>query len=299
MSWQRLVLNRWLRLVERRALARAREPARLRASFERKAKLLFHPPRGTDMRDIRMNNVAALRLRPPGPIHRTLLYFHGGAYIFGSPNTHSAMLAHIARAAQAEAILPHYPLAPEAPFPAAPQTARRAYDALNLGNPVILGGDSAGGGLALSLLAQLIQDGAALPSAAFALSPLTDLTFSGVSFAANADQEVVLEPAQAARATGMYLPPGQAPDDPRASPLFADFTGAPPIWLCAGDTEVLLDDTRRMAARLSAQDVPVTQIIARDLPHVWPIFHNVLPEARATIADLGAWIKDQTPVSES
>ncbi|MEM7659981.1 MAG: alpha/beta hydrolase fold domain-containing protein, partial [Bacteroidota bacterium] len=79
------------------------------------------------MTEVRLGDVEALRVRPPGPVHRTLLYFHGGAYIFGSPATHAAMLAHIARAAQAEAILPRYPLAPEAPFPAAPEAARRAY----------------------------------------------------------------------------------------------------------------------------------------------------------------------------
>jgi len=88
----------------------------------------------------------------------------------------------------------------------------------------------------------------------------------------------------------MYLQ-GADPRDPRASPLFADFTGAPPVWLAAGDTEILLDDTRRMAARLRAQGVAVTESIARDLPHVWPLFQGLIPEADATLSGLAGWLR--------
>ena len=87
----------------------------------------------------------------------------------------------------------------------------------------------------------------------------------------------------------MYLN-GAAADDPRASPLRAAFRGAPPVWLAVGDTEILFDDSRRMAAHLMAEDVDVTCVIERDMPHVWPIFQTVLPEARQTLTELAAWI---------
>ncbi|MEL7097216.1 MAG: alpha/beta hydrolase fold domain-containing protein [Pseudomonadota bacterium] len=297
MSWQKPLLNRWLAFAEKPFLARVEDPPRIRRRFERTARLMFHPPRGTAIERIQLGDLEALRVRPPGPVHRTLLYFHGGAYIFGSPETHSALLAHIARAAQAEAILPRYPLAPEHQFPAAPDAALRAWDALETAHPVILGGDSAGGGLALSLLGMLCARGGARPAGLFALSALTDMTYSGASISVNAEREVLLPAGRARDMTAFYLPPGVDPADPRASPLFAEFQGAPPVWLGVGDTEILLDDTRRMVACLRAQGTDVTLQIAQDLPHVWPIFHNTLPEARATIAQVGAWIRRVAPES--
>ncbi|MEO1732187.1 MAG: alpha/beta hydrolase fold domain-containing protein, partial [Pseudomonadota bacterium] len=107
----------------------------------------------------------------------------------------------------------------------------------------------------------------------------------------------VLLPAQrAADMASFYL--GDHPaDDPRASPLFADFAGAPPIWMAVGDTEILRDDTRRLASRLKSEGVSVTVEEAADLPHVWPIFHNSMPEARATLRSLGSWLTQQFSTS--
>ncbi len=87
----------------------------------------------------------------------------------------------------------------------------------------------------------------------------------------------------------LYLA-GETADSPRASPLFADFTGAPPIWLTVSDTELLRDDSRRMAAQLQAAGVAVSFCETHDLPHVWPLFHNHLPEARQTLGALAEWI---------
>jgi acetyl esterase/lipase len=124
----------------------------------------------------------------------------------------------------------------------------------------------------------------------FAFSPLTDMTFSGASFQVNANADVILPAERAAEMAEMYLD-GHDPFDALVSPLFADFTGAPPIWLTAGDTEILLDDTRRLAANMQKQGVDVQMQIERDLPHVWPIFHHILPEARATLDGVAGWIK--------
>ena len=88
----------------------------------------------------------------------------------------------------------------------------------------------------------------------------------------------------------MYLD-GADPDDPRASPLQADFTGMPPVLLTVGDSEILLDDTRRMAANLRAQGVDVTEIVVHNHPHVWQIFQRTLPEADQSLRDIAAWIK--------
>jgi acetyl esterase/lipase len=225
---------------------------------------------------------------------RVVLYFHGGGYVFGSPRTHAAMLARLARHGGLRAVLPEYRLAPEAPFPAAVEDARTAWAALlargTAPGRVVIGGDSAGGGLALALLGDLLERGAPLPAGVFAFSPLTDLGFSGASFAANAAAEVLLPAARAAEMAALYLQ-GADPLDPMASPLFADFTGAPPVLLMAGDTEILLDDTRRMADRMRRQGVAVCEQIARDLPHVWPLFWRYLPEGDAALRTVAAWIR--------
>ena len=139
------------------------------------------------------------------------------------------------------------------------------------------------------MLARILADGLPPPLGCFAFSPWTDLTLSGESLTNNASTEVILPPERIAEGAEHYL--GDAPADaPGASPLFADFEGAPPVWLSAGTTEILLDDTRRMAQRLRDQGVTVTEVIETDLPHVWPLFQTLLPEARATLREVAEWI---------
>ena len=147
-----------------------------------------------------------------------------------------------------------------------------------------------------ALLARVLSEDLPPPVAVFAFSPLTDLTFSGESFDRNAEADVLLPVSRARELSDMYLG-ATSRALPEVSPLFATFEDAPPVWMSAGDTEVLYDDAVRMAAHLKSQGVPVSLHVERDLPHVWPIFHNVLPEARSTLDTLAGWIKDQTETS--
>jgi len=299
MSWLRPALNTYLRWTEKPKLRRA-TPEEARRSFLQKSRIFFHAPRGIQRDIVPFGPGEALTLAPRG--HRSgpvLLYFHGGGFVFGAPETHAAMLAALAQRVGALAVLPRYPLAPEHPFPAALDHALASYHACRAAypdRPVLIGGDSAGGALSLSLLARLIASDAPLPAGVFAFSPLTDLTFSAPSFQTNAEAEVVLPAERAAEMVQMYLRDTD-PRDPDVSPLFGDFTGAPSVWITVADTEILYDDSRRMAAHLRAQGVDVAFVQEHDLPHVWPIFHNVLPEARATLDQLSGWIKAQTAAS--
>lgn len=294
MSWQSALLNPVLQLVEKRQFARAKDPIALRRSFERKAKILFHPPRGVEFDWIDLGGSKTLRIEGDGlSPERVIMYVHGGAHVFGSPNTHSALMAQLAVRAGCEVVLPTYPLAPEQVFPSSIDALRASYDALLErgwnGAQIMLGGDSAGGNLVLGLLAQLLKDKADMPAGVFCFSPLTDMTCSGASFAVNARVEAVLPAQRAAEMADIYLD-GHDPKDPLASPLWADFSGAPPIWLTVGDTEILLDDTRRIYSAMKKQGVDVQMHIERDLPHVWPLFHSILPEARSTLDGLAVWI---------
>ena len=287
------LINLGLRLFEKRRLSRTEAPEDLRRGFERSAWMLFHAPRGSCFEPGALAGVPALKVSGPGAHeNRLLLYFHGGGYVMGSPATHKAMLARLSALTGCVAWLPDYRKAPEHPFPGAIEDALAVYAALCADGPagrIVLGGDSAGGGLALALLAEICAKGLPQPAGTFAFSPLTDMTFSGDSFVDNARADVMLPVSRARDMEEMYLA-GADPSDPRASPLFGRFAGAGPVWLSVGDTEILLDDTRRMAAHLIGQGVAVTQVTARNLPHVWPIFQRLMPEANATLDELARWI---------
>ncbi|WP_397542567.1 alpha/beta hydrolase fold domain-containing protein [Roseovarius salis] len=298
MSLARAILNPWLRLTEKPYLARVTAPETLRRNFEIKARLLFHAPPGTRRTRGRMAQVPVQWVTARGVARRTgplILYFHGGGYVFGSSDTHRAMLGRLSRITGLPVCLPDYRLAPEHPFPAAVEDALAVWRELGKRpGGVILGGDSSGGGLALALLGEILRHDLPRPAGLFAFSPLTDLTLSGESLSRNAEADVMLPACRTREGAEIYLS-GAAADDPRASPLFADFRGAPPVWLGVGDTEILLDDTRRMAARLGHDGVDVTEIVAHDLPHVWPFFQPYLPEANATLRQVGSWISRISP----
>jgi acetyl esterase/lipase len=289
MSLRARLINRALRLIEKRRLARTTAPEDLRRGFERNAWIWFHGPRGSRYEPAELSGVPGLRVSGPGARdERILLYFHGGGYVMGSPRTHRAMLARLSQLSGRVAFLPEYRKAPEHPFPAAMEDALASYRALIAQTPperIALGGDSAGGGLVLALLGEICRLGLPQPGVTFAFSPLCDMTFSGASFSDNARADVMLPASRALDMRGMYLS-GHDPTDARASPLFAGFKAASPVWLAAGDTEILLDDTRRMAAHLEDEGVSVTVTIAQDLPHVWPIFDGLMPEADATLRAL-------------
>jgi len=285
---------RVLRAVLRRsvlpALARARDPMRERARFDAWASRLCPPPRGVGVTETALGP-PALRLDPPdkGAGAGVILYFHGGAYLTGSPRSHAGLVGALVARAGIPALLPRYRLAPEHPAPAAFDDAVAAWQALVAQGVapgrVVLGGDSAGGGLALALLSHLCRAGMA-PAGAFAFAPWTDLTLSGASLCENAARDQYLPAQRLAEARDMVLQ-GQAPDDPRVSPLFAAFPGAPPVQIHVAATEILRDDALRMAGPLPRADIRQ----AGDLAHVWPFFHAFLPEARATLDQTAAFVR--------
>lgn len=305
---RRRILRALIRVTVRRQLARATDPAVARAQFLRSVRwLLPDPPRAVFLPD-RPGGVASLwawlaggdaaraqsgpegGARAPG----VLLYVHGGAFALGSPRTHRALAARLAGAAGMRALLPHYRRAPEHPFPAALEDALAVYEALLArGYPagrMALAGDSAGGGLALSLAAEIGRRGLPAPAALVAFSPVVDLTFSGASWQENRDSDPMLPSHRGPDMAAMWLQ-GADPRDPRASPLFADWAvPPPPALLYAAETELLRDDARRMAERLRAAGGRAEARIAGDLPHVWPFLCPWLREGCATIAEAGAFL---------
>ncbi len=297
MSLRLRALNTLLRLTERPHIARA-TPQKLRSSIEARARIFFPPPRGTTCTAMTLGAVPALSVEAGRMSERggVIYYLHGGAFIFGSPNVYRGMLGRLSQLTGWRAVLPNYRKAPEHPFPAGPDDVRSGWEALMASGVaaqnVIVGGDSAGGNLALVLLADLIRDGAPLPGGVFALSPVTDLTYSSPSLRENADSDVVLPAERAGELGEMYLQ-GHDPSDPRASPLVGTYEGAPPVYIAVGTTEMLRDDSLRMADHLRGEGVDVTVELGENLPHVWPLFRPMIPQADATLRKIAEWIKQQ------
>ena len=225
---------------------------------------------------------------------RVLLYLHGGGYVFGSMRTHRVMLAHISRAAQARVLGLEYRLAPECPFPAAVDDAVAAYRWLvNNGTgpqEIVIGGDSAGGGLMVASLVALRYLGEPLPAAGVGISAWTDMEATGQSFTTNADLDPLVNRDRLINLGETYLG-GKDPRAPLASPIHADLTGLPPLLLQVGSTENLLDDSTVLAERAREAGVEVDVDIWPDMPHVWHHFAPILPEARHAIKRIAEFMR--------
>jgi acetyl esterase/lipase len=226
---------------------------------------------------------------------RVLLYLHGGGYCMGSPNSHRDLTWRLTEASGARVVVPDYALAPEHPFPAALDQAMAVYKALlDDGIPpehLAIGGDSAGGGLTFATLVAARDKGLPMPAAAVTLSPWTDLAGTGRSMVTNAKADAMIRADQIGRIVPLYTRE-RAATDPLVSPLYADLQGLPPTLIQVGSTEVLLDDSTRIAEKLEEADVPVTLDVWRNMPHVWQLFASRLPEGREAIVKIGAFLRD-------
>lgn len=292
MSARLSILNFLLRNIERRALTRIKEPHKIRRRMELQTKLFFRPKRSTAMSREALahgeNSVSALKIGRGD--QGTLLYLHGGAYIFGSANTHRRLAAKLAEDNTLTAFSIDYRLAPEHPFPAAIDDALTAYQAL-IGRGIrniTIAGDSAGGGLTLALLHTILAKGLPVPNAVLTFSPLVDQTMRSQSLKDNAKIEAMLPAERMEEVRDMYLQ--QDYKNPLASPLFGSFQNAPPVFISVGTNEILRDDSLAMAAKLREQGVSVTLDILENGPHVWPYFHGLLPEADATLRKVKSFL---------
>ncbi len=287
-SLQAHMLDLIMRVQVKRGMKGETDVVRVREKLERGGALAPPVPRDVTITPDSVGGVPGEWLRTSAPDQGTLLYLHGGGYFACSPKTHRPITAAYARRGFA-VFVPDYRLAPEHPFPAAVEDARRTWDGLlSLGHDaasLTVSGDSAGGGLSLALLLALRDDGAGLPAAAALFSPWTDLAGTGDSVRTNARRDAMFWSDGLAKAGAVYL--GDAPaDTPLASPHYADLSGLPPLLIHVGDREILRDDSTRLAERARAAGVAVELIVWPVVPHVWQLAQFV-PEARRSL-DLAA-----------
>jgi len=285
-AWKRWLSVRAYGLVTRSLFPADASPLAMRARFERFA----NTPREKLQRkhpelvfeDYTFGNRSMESVRAIASPSCVLMHLHGGAYFMGAPASYRSRTMRLSYRCGAEVFAPDYRLAPEHPAPAALEDAVDAWcelTRLRPGMPKFVSGDSAGGGLAISLMAALRDQGLPLPDGAVLFSPWTDMTVSGASYDDNDRRDVWLSRAHCETWAGHYL--GDVdPRDPRVSPLYAKLEGFPPMLLLVGDQEVLLDDARKVHERALAAGVASVLHVGREMQHDWPLTLPWLEESR-------------------
>jgi len=258
--------------------------------------LALAPPEDASFVQVDADGVKAEWTRvPESDDTAVLFYLHGGGYIMGSPAGYRDFVAQICRAARVRALSVDYRLAPEHPFPAAIEDAVQGYRWLLarhvVPSRIVIAGDSAGGGLTLSTLLALKENGIPLPAAAICLSPSTDLARTASSITTKAAEDVFLTRELLDVCFDNYLGPGGDPRNPLASPLYADLTGLPPLLIMVGTAEILLDDSTRLAGKAKESGVEVELQVAEGMIHVWSFFASVIPEGKQGVETIGAFIR--------
>ncbi|MCJ2048413.1 alpha/beta hydrolase fold domain-containing protein [Methylobacterium sp. J-070] len=229
------------------------------------------------------------------PTSARLLFLHGGGYMLGSSAATANFASHLAAGSGADAFVADYRLAPEHPFPAAYDDALAAYRGLAASpdSPVIIAGESAGGGLALAVLATL-TDGDRKPEAVAVMSPWTDLTLNGESYISRAEADPIFSCTALAALAKNYLQ-GENARDLRASPLFGPVMPTIPIRIDVGEDEVLLADSIAFATRVASTGAAVTLDIWQGMPHVFQARVGQLAAARQSFERAGQFLRDALP----
>ena len=242
------------------------------------------------------NRLEAEWLRPRGAHPtRALLYLHGGGYVLGSLNTHRSLVGRLAERCGLNALTINYRKAPDHPFPAALDDAKRAYRWLlrhgHQPQDIVVAGDSAGGGLALALLLALRDAGEALPAAAVGLSPWTDLHLPITALRRVAREEGLLFEALQMRTWGGLYAHKTALEHPLLSPAQADLHGLPPLLIQVSTAEVLYEDVVKFVDKAQAAGVKVTLQPFEGLVHWWHLFWRIVPEARQALDQVAGFLQ--------
>ncbi|MDB5375913.1 MAG: alpha/beta hydrolase [Rubritepida sp.] len=235
-------------------------------------------------------------IAPGSDASRVLLYFHGGGYCSGSIRSHRRLVTEAGRAGGLRTLAVQYRLAPEHPYPAALDDAWTAWQFLRQrqgmsADRIAIGGDSAGGNLAVALMNRLREAGEALPACGWLVSPWTDLTQSGETLATKDGVDPLIHRAYLDELAAAYVPAGLEAKDPRISVLWSDLAGLPPILIQVGSAETLIDDSTRFARAAGCADVQVSLEIWPHMIHAWPMWNARLEQGRQALASAGAFLR--------
>lgn len=256
------------------------------------AKMKMHKGVTTQQADI--PSLYAEWIVPPDPLEgKMLFYIHGGGFISGSCQTHRMHVAKFALQTRLKSLVFDYRLAPENPFPAAVEDCVTAYKwVLEQGyssQDIVIGGESAGGTLTLSLLLALKELNIGLPKAAFSISPVTDLRCGADSFQTNAKKDIAPQGSWDVW-TRLYIGDND-PTLPLLSPQMGDFTGLPPLHICVGTHEIHYDDCKQVAQKAREHGIEVTLSEWPNMVHAFPLLAPLFPEARQALSEICEFVQ--------
>jgi len=253
----------------------------------------YPTPADVDVTPVVANGVPAeWTYTPAAREDGTILYLHGGGFVWGSLASHRHFVSELGRAAEMKTLALDYRRAPEFPFPHALEDAINGYRyLLDRSEKIAVAGDSAGAGLAVAMLVRLRELGLPQPASALLFSPWTDMTVSAGSYVRNAKRDPVLNRELMQFLAEQYL--GDRPrNTPLASPVFTDLHGIAPLSIFVGATEALLDDSIALARAATLADIRVRLDIWPKMFHFWPNYYQELAEGRQALEMAGAILRE-------
>ena len=295
-SFQHLLLKQLLTAAAAPLARRKPSVGAMRLAMEASSLFQFMPWH-VHLESLKLDNRLEAEWLRPRNAHptRVLLYLHGGGYVLGSLNTHRSLVGSLAQRSGLNALTINYRKAPDHPFPAALDDAKRAYRWLlrqgHAAADIVVAGDSAGGGLALALLLALREADQPAPAAGIGLSPWTDLNLPITALRRVAREEGLLLEALQIRTWGSLYAHKTPLAHPLLSPARADLHDLPPLLIQVSTAEVLYDDVLKFVDKARAAGVPVTLQPFEGLVHWWHLFWRIVPEARQALDQVAAFLE--------
>lgn len=224
---------------------------------------------------------------------KIIMYVHGGGYVAGSCDDHRGFVTKFAKFTGVKTLIYEYGLAPENPYPAALDDSLKIYSyLLSSGykpDNIIIAGESAGGGLCLAILLALKETNIALPKAAVAISPWTDLTCSSDSY--KTKNKLSPAPLNSWFVFSKHYVANNRADLPYISPLFGDLQGLPPILICSGVNDELYDDGEKFYLKAKQAGVDAKFIKGEGQMHCYPLLAPMFPEATVAMNEIVEFIR--------
>jgi acetyl esterase/lipase len=292
-------LNKFLGIYSRYLNPSMRDVTELRNNFEKMIIENFNVPQDAIITPeiINENLQGEYVIAPGAKKNKVILYFHGGAYVIGSCKTHRRMAYNLSRATNFKVFTVDYRLAPEHPFPAAFEDCLASYKWLTQNGfdpkDIVLAGDSAGAALAISTMVSLRNDKMPLPLALVALCPWIDLELSGDSIITKAKIDPILTKDELSFCAELLFDKKIVDyKNPRPSPLYEDLSSLSPFLIQVGSSDVLLDDSIRLAKKLEDGGVKVRLNIWNNMIHGWHLFDPIFADSKKAIEEIAVFINE-------
>ncbi len=260
-----------------------------RAGFERSFNELSNASASAKAKKIDDAGVTGLLVgNGEGPL---VLHLHGGGFNMGAASTAVSFAQRLSEKLGGPVFVPEYRLAPEYPFPAAQEDTLAAYQWLakqyGESRSIVVTGECAGGGLAVSLALRLRDDKSSqMPVKLCVVSPLADLSLS--SAVLNSKEDAWFDRNSLTVAAASYLH-NQNPREPLVSPALADLSGLPPMLIFAAEGELLQGDAKALNKAAETASVPTELVIVKDSVHSFVLF-DFLPESREAIEKISKFV---------